>query len=146
MSWALIHCAPPLGYSESLLIFQKNLSHGNSFQGSKTKCSLFIHTNPTHVFTTKWITILQISRSNNPSKQWCIGPVQVSLRSVQAVQVRVSPYRPCIGPVQCTLTKGQVTFCQYWTGTDFVQKSVKYSLYRPCTGPIDKYKFQPPGG
>ena len=64
MSWALIHCAPPLGHSESLLIFQKNLSHGNSFQGSKTKCSLFIHTNPTHVFTTKWITTLPITGSN----------------------------------------------------------------------------------
>ena len=99
-----------------------------------------------------WTLMLLLAKAQEqmyrsiPSKQWCIGPVQVSLRSVQAVQVRVSPYRPCIGPVQCTLTKGQVTFCQYWTGTDFVQKSVKYSLYRPCTGPIDKYKFQPPGG
>ena len=56
---------PTLGHRESLLIFQENLSHRNSFQGSKTKCSLFTHNNHIiHVLTTKWITTLQITRSN----------------------------------------------------------------------------------
>ena len=71
--YRVIHCAlgtdslcptPPLGHSKSLLIFQTNLSHENSSHGSKTKCSLFIHNNHTHVFTKKWITTLQITRNN----------------------------------------------------------------------------------
>ena len=90
-----------------------------------------------------WIKTKIHRLAAQPSKHWCIGPVQVLLRPVQAVQVRVSLYWPCTGPVQCTLKKGQVTFCQYWTNTVLPQKPCKVfpvqALHRPCIGAVQAF-------